>query len=468
MKQKKINIPGILEEILKCLIDNKIRPILVGGCVRDFFLNLPSKDYDVELFNVESYEEVSKILIFFGNVKLVGKKFGVLTLDLDGYSFDFALARQEKKIGSSHRDFEIVVNSKMSFREASKRRDFTINSIGYDYENKVFLDPNNGIKDIKNKVIKHIDEKTFIEDSLRVYRAIAFASRFNFNINKKTFFLCEKIVKSNEMKFLPKERIYQEFNKIFLKSKKPSVAFKLIKDLNVIKYFPQLNLLVDCSQDKEYHPEGDVFNHTMMVIDEMANIILEENIRDEYRILYLFYAVLCHDFGKPYCTKKINDHITSYKHEVLGENPTKEFLKLITNEKKILQIVVSLVVNHMAPFQLYSSKASLKALKKLSLKVNIEDLCLVAKADCLGRDISNKNKCYKSISWMLENAKKLNIENNSIKPLIKGKDLICIGIAPSKEFKEILEYAFELQLDKNYSKKELLNKIKNKYILNIN
>ncbi|MDD3007496.1 MAG: CCA tRNA nucleotidyltransferase [Arcobacter sp.] len=459
----KINIPKILIDILVSLQELGAQPILVGGCVRDYFLNKEIKDFDIEIFNFDSLELLEISLKKFGNVKLVGKSFGVLTLKVEGYDFDFALPRIEKKVGNSHTDFEVITNSNLSFQEAAIRRDFTINAIGYDYFKDEFIDPFNGIDDLKNRTLKHIDEKTFVEDSLRVYRAVQFVARFEFNLDENTKELCKKIVKSDELLYLPKERVYEEFKKLFLKSSKPSVGFELLRELGVLKYFPELQALINCEQEPEYHPEGDVWIHTLMCLDELAKILEKEKIEDEYKKLYLFYAVLCHDFGKPFCTKEINGKITSYKHESLGIEPTISFLEKLTNEKKFIEIVCSLVKNHLIPFQLYLSHSSEKAVKRLSLKVNIEDLCLVCLADCLGRDIEDKCKCYDAINWLNEKAKELEIHNEPIKPLVLGRDLIALGYKPSKEFKEILEFAFDLQIDENLSKEEILNKITNKY-----
>ena len=459
----KFKIPSILEDILKDLQKIGATPILVGGCVRDYFLNIPVKDYDVEIFGIDCIQTIEKSLQKFGSVKLVGKSFGVLTLRVNKYDFDFALPRTETKIGLSHQDFEVITNASLSFKEAAIRRDFTINAIGYDFFKEEFIDPFDGIEDLKTKTIKHINDKTFIEDSLRVYRAVAFASRFNFKIEEKTKELCKQIVLKNELKYLPKERVYEEFKKLFLKSSKPSIGFELMREIGILKYFSELQALINCIQEPEYHPEGDVWVHTMMALDEMARILKEENIENDYKELYLFYSILCHDFGKPFCTEEINGKITSHKHESLGIEPTISFLSKITNEKKFIEIVCSLVKNHLAPFQLYKTESSLKAVKRLSLKVNIEDLCLVCLADCLGRTIQDKEKCPKATSWLLTKAKELDIHNEPIKPIIQGRDLIKLGFKPSNKFKEILEFAFDLQLDEHLEKEIIIKKIIERY-----
>ena len=459
----KFKIPSILEDILKELQKIGATPILVGGSVRDYFLNIPIKDYDIEIFGINSLEIIQNCLEKFGSVKLVGKSFGVLTLRVNEYDFDFALPRTETKIGLSHQDFEVITNASLSFKEAAIRRDFTINAIGYDFFKEEFIDPFDGIEDLRTKTIKHINDKTFIEDSLRVYRAVAFASRFNFKIEEKTKELCKQIVLKNELKYLPKERVYEEFKKLFLKSSKPSIGFELMREIGILKYFSELQALINCIQEPEYHPEGDVWVHTMMALDEMARILKEENIENDYKELYLFYSILCHDFGKPFCTEEINGKITSHKHESLGIEPTISFLSKITNEKKFIEIVCSLVKNHLAPFQLYKTESSLKAVKRLSLKVNIEDLCLVCLADCLGRTIQDKEKCPKATSWLLTKAKELDIHNEPIKPIIQGRDLIKLGFKPSNKFKEILEFAFDLQLDEHLEKEIIIKKIIERY-----
>lgn len=192
-----------------------------------------------------------------------------------------------------------------------------------------------------------------------------------------------------------------------------------------------------------------------MTLDEMAKI----KTGDDYKDLYLFYALLCHDFGKPYCTKEIKGHITSHKHEALGVEPTISFLKRLTDEKKFIEKIVPLVKNHLAPFQLYKAESSLKAVKRLSLKCNIEELCLVCLADCKGRTILDKQKCDKAIAWVLNKARELNISQEALKPLVQGRDLIALGLKPSKEFKEILAYALNLQIEENFDKEKILEKI---------
>lgn len=267
------------------------------------------------------------------------------------------------------------------------------------------------------------------------------------------------MVKQGNLQELASERVFEELKKIFFKSLKPSISFELLKELDILKYFPELESLVGCEQEPEYHPEGDVWIHTLMCLDEMAKL----KTGDEEKDLVLFLAILCHDLGKPLCTKVINGKITSHKHESLGLEPTLSFLEKLTNDKKLIKAVIPLVQYHLSPFQLYLAKSSDKAIKRLSLKVDIEMLCKVCLADCLGRTIPNKSKCYKAISWLITKASELKVSNEAPKPLVMGKDLIELGYKPSREFKEILDFAFDLQIDNDLSKDELLEKINLKY-----
>ncbi|MFW2567290.1 CCA tRNA nucleotidyltransferase [Aliarcobacter butzleri] len=395
----KINLPKILIKILNDLQELGSKPILVGGCVRDSFLNKKIKDYDIEIFNFDSLEILEKSLKKFGNVNLVGKSFGVLTLKIDEYDFDFSLPRIEKKVGNSHQDFEVSTNANLSFKEAAKRRDFTINAIGYDYFKNEILDPFGGMNDLKNKIIKHIDDKTFVEDSLRVYRSVQFASRFEFKIDENTKILCKKIVSSGELKFLPKERVFEELKKLFLKSKKPSLGLSLLKEFNIMN-----------------------IEQNLEEIDNLAFILKDKNY-DDFRKLYLFYSCLC---------------------KGMNEDETFSFIKNLTDDKKFIKNILILNETNLTN--------DIKILKRLSLKLKLEDLIVLNQAF--------KNQISLEIFEIL---KDLDILNTPIKPLVLGKDLIKLGFVPSERFKEILDFAFDLQIEDNLSKSNIIKKITQKY-----
>ena len=428
--------------------------------MRDFYLEIPCKDYDIEIYNIISLNDLENTLFKYGKVVQVGKSFGVLKLSCENYEFDFALPRLEQKVSKGHQGFTVQTNGDLSFEEAALRRDFTINALGYDFVSKKILDPYDGLNDLQRKTLRHIKDETFVEDPLRVYRAVQFCARFEFDLDKKTFELCQQMVYNGELEELAKERIFEELKKLLLKSNRPSFGFLLIKELGILKYFPQLESLIGCEQDDEYHPEGDVWIHTLMCLDEMVKL----KTNDDYKDLYLMLATLCHDLGKPLTSEIRNGRITSYSHEKMGVEPTIEFLQLLTNEKKLIEKVTPLVQHHLAPFQLFFHNSSLKAVKRLAVKVNIEELCIVALADCRGRDIPDKDKCDEAVQWLLKNAQELNVHNEKLQPLVQGRDLIALGFNPSPIFTKILAYAYELQIEnESFTKNDILIKIEKEY-----
>ena len=228
-------VPKNLTTVLDAIVLYGGKPIVVGGSLRDYFFNIPCSDYDIEVYGITTFEMLENILKNFGTVNFVGKSFGILKLSIEGVVYDFSFPRTENKIGLGHKEFAVTIDSSLSFQEASQRRDFTINAIGYDYIKKEFLDPYNGIKDIKNKLLKHIDDKSFIEDPLRVYRAVQFCGRFELTLNSKTKKLCINIVQSEEFHTVSKERVFDEYEKLLLHSKKPSLGLKILTQMNIIK-----------------------------------------------------------------------------------------------------------------------------------------------------------------------------------------------------------------------------------------
>ena len=239
IKSEKIN------ELIK-YINKDAKAIIVGGFVRDYLLKKQSLDLDIEVYNIQNFDALKELIENFTytktkekikNIYIVGKTFGILKTKIEGFNIDFSLPRKENKVGLGHKAFKVKFYPNINFKDASKRRDFTINSIGYDTKDKKFLDPFNGILDIKHKTIKMINEESFKEDPLRVLRAIVFASRFNFKIEKKTFLSCKNLVSKNALKELSKERIEEELKKMFLGTKLTSIAVKYIFSLGIFKEY---------------------------------------------------------------------------------------------------------------------------------------------------------------------------------------------------------------------------------------
>lgn len=453
-----MRLPTIIYTISDILQEYNARAIVVGGSVRDHILHKHVKDYDIEVYGLNSMDELEQILSKFGTVNQVGKSFGVVKFTHDGEEYDFSFPRIEHKVGHGHRGFKIDIDGSLDFPTASRRRDLTMNALGFDVIDGAFVDPYGGIEDINNGIIRHIDDVTFIEDPLRIYRVVQFAARFEFDIDDATKKLCKTMISGGMLEELPKERIFEEFKKLLLRSSKPSVGFELMQELGVLKYFPELADIVDVPQSPKWHPEGDVWTHTMLCIDMMSKELSSCKYSEKDYLKFMF-AILCHDFGKATHTAIEEDgRIRSIGHEKAGVEPARKFLYRLMNEHDFIESVLPLVEHHLKPSQFYRNNAKSKAIRKLATKVNIEELVLVARADFLGRTTDESmSGVYEAGDWMLSIAKDLKVHNRPLDRLLKGRDLIDLGLEPSKKFRDILESVYDKQLDGSLnSKKEAL------------
>jgi tRNA nucleotidyltransferase (CCA-adding enzyme) len=437
------NIPKIVQEIAKAIKISGGNAILVGGSIRDILLGLQVKDYDIEVFGITDLLQLKNILSKFGKISETGKSFAVLKLFINGIELDFSLPRTESKIGIGHKGFLVKIAPNISFKQAAARRDFTINSMGYDLNNAILLDPYYGQKDLSEKILRHIGP-AFKEDPLRVLRAAQFASRFELDIHPETITICNELNISE----LPKERIFDEFKKLLLKAKKPSYGFAYMTKLGILKHFPELQALIGVNQDPKWHPEGDVWQHTLLVVDEMAKLRTGKEKKD----LILMFAALCHDFGKAKTTKFIDGRWRSLGHEKAGIVPTKSFLAKLTDEKNLIEAIIVLVKHHLKPVLLYNSslnnKVSNAAILRLALKAPINDLLILAKADHFGR--ASKEALLREFpagKWLLERAEQLQVKDDKPKPFLQGRHLLELGINPGPKIGEILKQVFELQIE---------------------
>ncbi len=203
------------------------RAMLVGGCVRDELMGVEPKDWDLEVYGVES-GDLRTILESFGEVRTVGEAFAVYKL---GPDLDVSIPRRERKSGKGHRGFVIEGDPSMSFEEACSRRDFTINAILKDPLTAEVVDPFDGQGDIRGKLLRHVSTDSFGDDSLRVLRAAQFAARFEFSIDPATVEICKTI----DVTDLPKERLWGEFEKILLKADQPSIGLKWLYEFGVVR-----------------------------------------------------------------------------------------------------------------------------------------------------------------------------------------------------------------------------------------
>jgi len=458
-----MKLPKILMTISSILQSRGAKAIVVGGSVRDYYLQLPIKDYDIEVFGLGSLTELESILSEFGSVNLVGKSFGVLKFKYGGDEYDFSFPRREQKVSDGHRGFAVAVDGDMDFKEAALRRDFTINAMGYDISKSLFLDPYGGLDDMRQRVLRHINDSTFIEDPLRVYRAVQFCARFDYVLADSSFGLCSEMVSNDLLEELPKERVYIEWEKLLLKAQRPSIGLELFYRLGVLRYFPELEALIGVPQSPKWHPEGDVWIHTLLSVDAMAKQLGDD---ERQKIIYML-AILCHDMGKATTTTIDDDNnIKSIGHEHAGVSIAKLFISRLTNDQSMIEAILPLVEHHLKPSQFYRAGSSDKAIRRLATKVSIEDLVIVAKADFLGRTTDEARQgIYRAGEWLLKRSKQLSVEKSPLEYLLRGRDLIELGLKPSPKFGKILDEIYELQLDGTIdSREEAIEYIEDHYI----
>lgn len=421
------------------------RALLVGGCVRDALLGRKTKDYDVELYGLsaEQIEALLRELNFRFNA--AGKSFGVFKLH--GVPVDIALPRRESKRGSGHRGFFVEGDPKMSIRDAAARRDFTVNSMYFDPLTGELIDPFGGNADLARRVLRHTSA-AFPEDPLRVLRAMQFAARFRFDVAPETVELCSKIGPEG----LSAERIFEEWSKLITRGEEPSRGLNFLRACGWLKYFPELAALVGVKQEPLWHPEGDVWNHTLAALDTFARERVAVN--DDFENLVVGFAVLCHDFGKPATTRflKKDNRWHAYGHDAAGVAPARKFLERMTNFREFIDGVLPLVLCHMQPIAIWRAKAGDAAVRRLAKRVGrIDRLLRVCSADAMGKATEKNADLRAAAAWLSERAEALRVSDAAPKPLVLGRHLLALGVPAGPRFKPLLDACYEAQLDGAFS-----------------
>jgi tRNA nucleotidyltransferase (CCA-adding enzyme) len=417
------------------------RALLVGGCVRDGLLGIPAKDVDMEVYGL-SADEVENTLKKTFRLDTVGRAFGVFIIK--GHDIDLALPRRESKSGPKHTDFVVVGDPHMSPTEAASRRDFTINAISVDPLTNELLDPYDGVTDLKARCLRHVSD-AFSEDPLRVLRGMQFIARFELSAAPETIELCRALSPEH----LPSERLWEEWKKLILKGVQPSKGLLFLQACHWLPYFPELEALVGCEQEPEWHPEGDVWTHTCHCLDAYA----KHRIGDEWEDMIVGFAVLCHDMGKPVSTfiDEKTGRIRSPRHDVDGVPIARAFLERLTRQKKIFEEVLPLVEQHMRPLALYRDGAGDTAIRRLAARVKrVDRLTRVAFADKSGRPPIVVDS-FPEGEWLLNKATELAIEDSAPKPILLGRHLVELGLKPGRHFAPILDRAYEAQLEGKFT-----------------
>jgi tRNA nucleotidyltransferase (CCA-adding enzyme) len=415
------------------------RALIVGGWVRDRLLGRDSKDIDIEVFALPS-GRLRGLLEAFGRVDAVGESFQVYKLG----DLDVSLPRRESKAGRGHRGFEVSGDPSMTIEDAARRRDFTINAVSWDPLTEEYVDPFAGRTDLAARRLRVVDATTFADDSLRVLRAVQFAARFELTLDEEARALCRAIPLDD----LPAERVWGEIEKL-LSADRPSIGFALALELGVVeKLFPELKALVGCPQEPEWHPEGDVWVHTLQVIDQARRRV--DDLPKPQRLVVMLGAI-CHDFGKPATTAFLDGRIRSIDHEAQGVPPATAFLDRLNIHSidgyDVRYHVLGIVAYHLNPGMWFKVRGEVGdgAFRRLARRVDLELLARLAKADCLGREPGSFN--CEAMDWFLERARSLGVEHRPPPPILLGRHLLDLGVKPGPRMGEILRAVYEQQLD---------------------
>jgi tRNA nucleotidyltransferase (CCA-adding enzyme) len=431
------------------------RGLLVGGCVRDGGHDV--KDIDIEVYGM-TFDELQRHLSFYGKADIVGKSFGTIKFtDADGCDYDFALPRSESKTGVGHKDFEVTVDSEMSPRQASARRDFTINSMLYDPLTQELFDYHGGRRDLEAGVLRATSE-AFQEDALRVLRGMQLACRFGLALDSDTARMCRDMKPGYAA--LAKERICEEWMKWATKSKHPGLLFPYLEQAGWIDFFPEVKALLGVPQEYTWHPEGDVGTHTMLVVDEAAVIADRDGLTGDDRAVLLF-AALCHDFAKPETTerKEVRGEMrwTAHGHEKAGGPHAKAFLDRIGVKAEIAEKVVPLVENHLAHASFDEPNVARRVVRRLAERLypaSIEMLVRVMEADHSGRTPLPKGVPEEALR-MLALAQDNSVEARPMMPLVLGRHVLpYYSGKPGVHIGVVTKAAKEAQTNGDFSTEE--------------
>ena len=415
------------------------RALFVGGWVRDHLSARESKDIDLEVYGLQA-ETLRSLLEQIDRVDTVGESFTVYKVG----PLDVSLPRRESKTGRGHRGFTVTGDPHLSVDEAARRRDFTINAIAWDPLTNEFLDPYLGRDDLARGILRMVDSRTFGDDSLRVLRAVQFAARFDLVMDDATEATCRTIPLND----LPPERIWGEVEKLLLRAARPSIGFALALELGVVeRLFPELEALVGCEQEPEWHPEGDVWTHNLLVIDQAASRL--DGLPYPQRVALMLGAV-SHDFGKPATTAFLDGRIRSHNHEEAGVEPAEAFLDRLNLHSlggyDVRRQVLGLVDHHLKPGMWHTAPDGVGdgAFRRLARKVDLKLLARLATSDCLGR--TGTFDCS-AMDWFLERAQALGVEHKPPAPLLLGRHVLQLGLDPGPRVGKILGQVYERQLD---------------------
>ena len=417
---------------------------LAGGAVRDNLLGIRSSDFDLEVYDLGS-DELIQALLGLGNVDTVGQSFGIIMLHRPGYPpVEIALPRRENKQGRGHKGFMVEVDPTMSTFEATRRRDFTMNSMLLDLHTGELIDHHGGMEDLTCRILRATSE-AYMEDPLRVLRGFQFIARFGLTATKDTINM--SIFMLNEARTLSVERVWGEWYKWATLGEYYILSLEFLRDTDWIRLYPELEQLKGIKQDPVWHPEGDVWTHTKIVLQNASDLANQISYFKEPRV-QLIFAALLHDIGKGTTSEisKTSGRIIHPKHEVIGVDLAKKFLENIGAPLWVGVRALPMIREHMFRRGRNPETISKRAIRRLAVRLEpatIHQLGVLINADAMDR-IGNIDPFVRS---MLEVANEVNVEDSAPEKVLKGEHLIEKGLTPGPKFGVILRAAYEAQLD---------------------
>ena len=425
------------EKIVRILSSAGHEAYFAGGCVRDMVMNVEPDDYDIATSALP--DQVTKL---FRKTLEVGARFGVVIVLIEGRQFEVATFRTESSYSDGRRPDSVEFSTP---EKDVKRRDFTINGLLYDPSTKKVLDYVDGQNDIKRRMVRTIGDplERFGEDRLRMLRAVRFAARLGFEIDPAAFNAVKEM--ASRIDDVSMERITTEITKMFT-GRNSDVALQLMHDSGLLKHaLPEVEAMVGIAQPDEFHPEGDVFEHTKKMLGRM-------NRPSDL----LAFSALLHDVGKP-DTFRVADRIRFHNHDAIGAQIADEILQRLkfSNEKR--RKIVDVVQNHMRFMHAREMRES--TLKKLMRRETFEDELELHRIDCLASHGS-----LDVYDFLVRKQNEFPPEEIKPPPLVSGHDLIEMGLVPGPFFTEILAKIEEMQLEKEITtKKEALAWVRANY-----
>ncbi len=448
------------------------RVYLVGGTVRDTLIHgsaSESADLDLVVTGL-GYDELEKRLQSCGKTSTVGKSFAVVKFTVDNITYDVAVPRRDRLRDPSiagHRNFDVESGSHVSLEEDLWRRDFTCNSMACRLCDGMLIDPCHGQEAIRCREIRMTSPQSFFDDPLRILRAARFASVLRFSVQKEIY----PTARLSDLTGLSMERVAEELIRMLLESDRPSLGLREYHRLGVLEsLFPELSRLTLTIQDALFHPETDefghhtVWGHVLIAVDIAARLAREQALPDEER-LALLLAVLLHDLGKPESSswefKRGRMTITSIGHDVRGATMAQDLLTRLRIETRgafaVNEMVGLLVKNHHRLYDLFRNResATFKSFARLLAEMKGHDRLLLwlDLADRLSREPDPLNfdpDADELLRWYNERSSEYNLSLDTIAPLMRGRDLIALGMRPGPAMGELLERLYEAQLDGSF------------------